>query len=281
MKVGRKPVGLKRIAGILALDQEEVLGPDLIARVIDADDFGHLHDPPAAVAHPLQLHDQVDGRGDLPVDELHRQVGGHLHQHFQPQHDVAGAVGVDGRQRAVVARVHGLQHVQGLGAAAFAHHDAVRPHAQGVADQVADGIGPLAFDVGHFRLESHRRALCSAAARRCLRSVTMRSLSGMKSLRQLSRVVLPVPVPPEIKMLRRSSDGGPEELRRRRGDRLQPHQVLDDQLAGRELADRQARAGIRQRRNDRVDPATVSQAGIDQRAALVDRAAPPGRRSAR
>jgi hypothetical protein len=50
----------------------------------------------------------------------------------------AGAVGVDGRQRAVVAGVHGLEHVQGLGPADLADDDAVGPHAQRVADEVAD-----------------------------------------------------------------------------------------------------------------------------------------------
>ena len=49
-----------------------------------------------------------------------------------------GRVGVDRGQRAVVAGVHRLQHVQRLGAAALADDDPVGPHAQGVAHQVAD-----------------------------------------------------------------------------------------------------------------------------------------------
>ncbi len=36
-----------------------------------------------------------------------------------------------------MARVHGLQHVEGLGAAHLAHDDAVGAHAQGVVHQVA------------------------------------------------------------------------------------------------------------------------------------------------
>ena len=52
-----------------------------------------------------------------------------------------------GGERAVVARVHGLEHVERLTGAALAHHDAVGAHAQAVADEVADGDLALALDV--------------------------------------------------------------------------------------------------------------------------------------
>ena len=74
------------------------------------------------------------------MDRSDRQVGRHEHQHLQPLDNLAGAVGVDGGHRAVVAGVHGLDHVQRLGAAALADDDAVGPHAQGVLHQVADGV---------------------------------------------------------------------------------------------------------------------------------------------
>ena len=48
------------------------------------------------------------------------------------------AVGVAGRQRALVAGVHGLQHVEGLAAADLADDDAVGSHAQRVADELPD-----------------------------------------------------------------------------------------------------------------------------------------------
>ena len=41
-------------------------------------------------------------------------------------------------ERALVAGVHGLEHVERLGAADLAHDDAVGPHAQRVADELAD-----------------------------------------------------------------------------------------------------------------------------------------------
>ena len=51
---------------------------------------------------------------------------------------VARVVGVHRGHRAFVTGVHGLQHVERLGAAALTDDDAVGPHTQGVLDQVAD-----------------------------------------------------------------------------------------------------------------------------------------------
>ena len=81
------------------------------------------------------------------MDRADRQVGRHQHQHFQPLDHLAGAVGVDGGHRAVVAGVHGLDHVEGLGPAALADDDPVGPHAQGVLHQIADRVLARPFDV--------------------------------------------------------------------------------------------------------------------------------------
>ena len=52
-----------------------------------------------------------------------------------------------------MAGVHGLKHVQRLGSAALADDDAVRPHAQGVAHQVALRDLAEPFEVGRPRLQ--------------------------------------------------------------------------------------------------------------------------------
>ena len=52
-----------------------------------------------------------------------------------------------------MARVHRLEHVERLGAANLADDDAVGPHAQRVADEIADADLALALDVGGARLE--------------------------------------------------------------------------------------------------------------------------------
>src|SRR5207247_10732630 len=55
--------------------------------------------------------------------------------------------------RALMARVHRLEHVERLGAADLADDDAVRPHAEGVPDELADPNLALTLDVRRARLE--------------------------------------------------------------------------------------------------------------------------------
>ncbi len=85
---------------------------------------------------------------------------GHADHHFEPAQAVARGVGVDGGQRAVVAGVHGLQHVQGFFRANFADDDAVGPHTEGVDDQLPDVDRADAFHVGRARFHArHVRLL--------------------------------------------------------------------------------------------------------------------------
>ena len=58
-----------------------------------------------------------------------------------------------------MARVHGLQKVERLGSAHFAHDDAFGPHAQAVPDQVAHGDLALAFQIGRPRFQAHHMGL--------------------------------------------------------------------------------------------------------------------------
>ena len=110
-----------------------------------------------------------------------------------------GRVGVDRRERAVVAGVHRLQHVERLGAANLADDDPVGAHAQGVAHEVADRDLALALDVRRARLEpQHVRWLSRSSAASSI--VTIRSSSGIAVESAFSSVVLPEPVPPEIRM---------------------------------------------------------------------------------
>ena len=66
-----------------------------------------------------------------------------------------GRVGVDGGHRALVAGVHGLQHVQHLGGADLADDDAVGAHTQGVAHQIAGHDLAPPLDVGRPGLQAH------------------------------------------------------------------------------------------------------------------------------
>ena len=43
-----------------------------------------------------------------------------------------------GRERTIVSRIHGLEHVEGLTAADLTHDDAIRSHPERVANQISD-----------------------------------------------------------------------------------------------------------------------------------------------
>ena len=82
----------------------------------------------------------------------------------------ARAVGVAGRERAVLAGRHRLEHVERLAGAALADDDPVGAHVQGVAQQVADRDLALALEVRRARLERDDVRPGGAAARRRPRS---------------------------------------------------------------------------------------------------------------
>ena len=98
----------------------------------------------------------------------------------------------------------------------------------------------------------------------------------MKSLRQFSSVVLPVPVPPEMRMLRRPSTAARRNSADGARHRALGDQVVDDHFPLGELADRERRAADGQRSDDRVDAAAVGEPGIDQRLRAIDAAADVG-----
>ena len=108
-----------------------------------------------SVSRVTWMHD-VDGGRDLLA---HRLVGNvqvrHCDHRVEAIQRVARAVGVDGRQAAVVAGVHRLEHVQRFLAAHLADDDAVGSHTQCVDHELPLTDRPLALDVGRTRLEPH------------------------------------------------------------------------------------------------------------------------------
>ena len=87
-------------------------------------------------------------RGDLLA---HGAIGephaGHLDHRLQTCQRVARGVGVDRGQTAVVAGVHGLQHVDRFAAAYLADDDAVGTHTQRVANEISLRNFTTAFDI--------------------------------------------------------------------------------------------------------------------------------------
>jgi len=63
-------------------------------------------------------------------------------------------IGMDGRHRTVVSRVHRLQHIERLGATHLADDNPVGTHTQRVYDQLALVDRPFALEVWRPALES-------------------------------------------------------------------------------------------------------------------------------
>ena len=138
----------------LDLEVEDVVEGGDIA--FHAADIGDLDHPAHAVALALDLHDQVHGADDLGQDGAGRQAHvAHLHHVLDAGQRVARGVGVDGGHAAVMAGVHRLQHVERLAAAHLADDDAIGPHAQRVAHQVALGHLAASFQAGEPGLQPH------------------------------------------------------------------------------------------------------------------------------
>ena len=131
---------------------EDVLHLDAFA--VEAQDLSDVHDLAAAVAQPHLMDDEVDRRCDLLADRPRGQLGAcHQHHGLETGEHVARGVGVHRGERAVVAGVHRLEHVQRLATATLADDDAIGPHSQAVDDQLADVHRAAALDIGRPGLE--------------------------------------------------------------------------------------------------------------------------------
>lgn len=250
------------------LKAEDVLRRD--GRALHLLHLGDVGDLAAAVAHARLMDDEVDGRRDLLADGALRQLEAGHHDHcLEAREDIARAVGVRRRQRTVMARVHGLQHVERLARADLADDDAVGAHAQGIAHEVADGDSALALEVGRSRLERHDVLLLQAQLGGILDGddalavgdegrddVERRRLTGASAARDED--------------VDARLDTGAQESRHLLVHRAERDQVVDAQRRLGELADGQARADERERRDDDVDARAVLEARIDERRRFVD-----------
>ena len=169
------------------------------------------------------------------------------------------------RQRALVACVHGLQHVDGLTGADLADDDAVGPHAQGVAHEVADAHLALALGARPGGPRAARRGGPGSRSSAASSMVTTRSASGISAASALSSVVLPAPAPPHTTTFARAATAHAQQRAvPGRGD------LVEADGTGPEATDGETRTVDRERPHDRVHPRTIGQAGVDQGARPVD-----------
>ncbi len=100
---------------------------------------------------------------------------------------------MDGGQGAIMAGVHGLEHIKGFLAAHLPHDDSVGPHSQAVDDQVPLGNHSLAFNVCGPGLEPHHVPLLELQLRRVFDGDNA-LLAGINRERTFRTVVFPLPV---------------------------------------------------------------------------------------
>ena len=168
-----------------------------------------------------------------------------------------------------MARVHRLQHVEGLARTTLADHDAIGAHTQRVLHQVTDGDLAATFDVRRPGLHREHVLLVKLELLRIFNGddafvfgnerrqhVERRRLTGAGAARH-DHVEL-------------ADHARLQEPRRVRRHGAEANQIVDLQRILRELADRQERSADRQRLDDRVHTRTVGKAGIAQRRRLVD-----------
>ncbi|OQB07161.1 MAG: hypothetical protein BWY17_05340 [Deltaproteobacteria bacterium ADurb.Bin207] len=92
----------------------------------------------------------------------------HQRQGLETRQRFGGTVGVRRRQRAIMTRIHRLEHVQCLTPAAFPNHNAIGTHTKRIPHQVPYRVLPLAFHVRRTRLQRYHVRLLELEFRRIL-----------------------------------------------------------------------------------------------------------------
>ena len=165
--------------------------------------------------------------------------------------------------------VHGLQHVERLGAADLADQDAVGAHSKAVAEELADGQLALALDVGRTVLQRDDVRVVDLQLRRILdrdHALVVRDEPGD----DVQRRRLAGPGAARDQDVHAPEHGGLQELSHGRAQAAFVLEVLDAEHRVLELPDRQRGAVDGGGPDDGVDTASVGQAGVHHRVQPVD-----------
>ncbi len=152
-----------------------------------------------AVVGSLDMHDAMDGGAYLCIGLSREQGRSTAHeQGAQSEQRAFGAARVDGSQCSPVSAIHRVQQSAGLSPTYLTQNDPVRVMTQVRAEHIVKGDRfPVRISLG--LLCNHMRF-----ADMQLRSILDDEdafFFRIESAKTLSKVVLPVPVPPEISML--------------------------------------------------------------------------------
>jgi hypothetical protein len=174
--------------------------------------------------------------------------------------------------------VHRLEHVEGFGAADFADDDAVRAHAERVAQQVALLDGVLARHVGRARFHADDVALLEQELERVLDGDdALRARDVGRERVQEGRLTGTGTAGDED--VEPVGGASAEELGHARVERMDADEILHPVAVLAELADGDRGVLGRRRRDGDVDAGAVLEAGVDHRRHLVH-ASPDARQDA-
>ena len=174
-----------------------------------------------------------------------------------------------GAHRALDAGVHGLQHIQRFGAAALADDDAVGPHTQRGADQLALVDAALFVQIGRAGFELHHVPLLQLQFGGVFNGDDA-LVFGDEARQRVQRGRF------AGTGSARDQDGGLRlDARRQKFQHAGRQRLVGDHLVGgddvaAEAADAERWAVERQRRNDGVDARSVEQARIDDGLRFID-----------
>ena len=211
----------------------------------------------------------IERRRDLRADGRRGQLATHQDHRLQPADHILRTVCVTGRQRAVVAGIHRLQHVQSRSVTHLADDDPVRSHPQRRPDQIPDTDLQVSFQIRVPRFQTDD-VLCvrNPQFRRILDRddpfLLRHEFRKRIQKRRLSRVG-----PAADKNVVAGPHKPRQLLRRFLRDRPQFHQPRHGPDFLPEAPDRQDRSVERHRGQCHVHPRSVREPGVDQRRRLI------------
>ena len=232
-------------------------------------DAGYLA---SSIAEAAYLNDDGNRRGDLAANGNGRDIQiRHRYHGVQTGQGVPRRIGVNCRERPIVARIHGLQHIEGFLSAYLADDYAVWTHSQRVYDQLPLLNGALAFDVGAPCFQSHDMLLMQLQFRRVLdrhNSLSIGNVGGQHV---------------EQSGLAGSGAAGDDDIQPRLHAANQQVQhglrqrAIEDQIVGSQsfmakTPDRKAWAVQGQGRNNGIHTRAIGKPRIDHRGRFVDAA---------
>ena len=210
----------------------------LDATRLHTDHLGDLDDAAHTVSPACLLHDEIERRRQLLADRSDRQIdSGHQHHDLEARQRITRGVRVHRRQRAVVASVHCLQHVERLASTALADQDAVGAHAQRIAHEIADGDRALSFAVGGSDLERYQVRMLQAQLGRVL-DRDQAFIEADRARQQVQQAGLAGPGAARHHDVATLAHTELQELHHRLRRRPEAHQIGGSEQAGVESADR-------------------------------------------